>query len=75
MLTPSADGGAALHGYGVMIRGRSAERWIGHDGVDHGMNAEAWFSPETDRVIVILSNLDVPAAAQSLSFLETRLAR
>jgi D-alanyl-D-alanine carboxypeptidase len=75
MLTPSADGGAALHGYGVMIRGRSAEHWIGHDGVDHGMNAEAWFSPETDRVIVILANLDVPAAAQALSFLETRLER
>jgi D-alanyl-D-alanine carboxypeptidase len=75
MLTPTADGGATLHGYGVMIRGRSAQRWIGHDGVDRGMNAEAWFSPETDRVVVILSNLDVPAAAQALGLLETRLAR
>jgi CubicO group peptidase (beta-lactamase class C family) len=76
MLTPIAQGeGATLYGYGMKIRGRSAEHWIGHDGVDHGMNAEAWFSPETDRVIVILANLDVPAAAQALDFLEPRLAR
>jgi CubicO group peptidase (beta-lactamase class C family) len=75
MLTPSIDGGAALYGYGVMIRSRSAEHWIGHDGVDRGMNAEAWFSPETDRVVIVLSNFDVPAAGLAFQFLEARLTR
>ena len=76
MLTPVVEGEpGTLYGYGMKVRGRSAEHWIGHDGVDHGMNAEAWFSPEKERVIVILANLDVPAAAQALDFLEPRLSR
>jgi CubicO group peptidase (beta-lactamase class C family) len=75
MLTPAIDGGRAMFGYGVMIRSRSADHWIGHDGTDRGMYADAWFSPETDRVVIVLSNVDAPAAKQAMSWLEDRLAR
>jgi D-alanyl-D-alanine carboxypeptidase len=62
MLTPAVDGGRAMYGYGVMIQSRSAEHWIGHDGVDRGMYADAWFSPETGRVVIVLSNVNASAA-------------
>jgi CubicO group peptidase (beta-lactamase class C family) len=74
MLTPVVDGGAALHGYGVMIHSRSAERWTGQEGTDHGAYAEALFSPETDRVVVVLSNFDRPAV-RVVPFLMARLSR
>jgi CubicO group peptidase (beta-lactamase class C family) len=75
MLTPAIDGGRAMFGYGVMIQSRSAEHWTGHDGTDRGMYADAWFSPETDRVVIVLSNVDSPAARQAMSWLTDRLAR
>jgi D-alanyl-D-alanine carboxypeptidase len=75
MLTPAIDGGRAMFGYGVMIQSRSAEHWIGHDGVDRGMYAEAWFSPETDRIVIVLSNVDAPAAKQAMSWLTDRLPK
>jgi D-alanyl-D-alanine carboxypeptidase len=75
MLTPAIDGGRAMYGYGVMIQSRSEEQWTGHDGRDRGMYAEAWFSPETDRVVIVLSNVDAPAAKQAMSWLADRLPR
>ena len=48
-------------------------RWIGHNGNDHGMNAEVWFSPETDYVVIVLSNFDPPAATQLAKFITARL--
>jgi D-alanyl-D-alanine carboxypeptidase len=47
--------------------------WIGHNGNDHGMNAEVWFSPETGYVVVVLSNFDSPAATQLAHFATARL--
>jgi hypothetical protein len=37
------------------------------------MNADAWFSPDSDRVLIVLSNLDVPAAEQVANHLKARL--
>jgi D-alanyl-D-alanine carboxypeptidase len=47
--------------------------WIGHDGRDHGMNAEVWFSPSTGYVVIMLSNFDAPAATQLAHFTTARL--
>jgi D-alanyl-D-alanine carboxypeptidase len=47
--------------------------WIGHGGNDHGMNAEVWFSSETDYVVITLSNFDPPAATQLANFAMVRL--
>jgi D-alanyl-D-alanine carboxypeptidase len=47
--------------------------WIGHNGTDHGMNAEVWFSPKTDYLLIVLSNFDPPAATQLAHFAMARL--
>jgi D-alanyl-D-alanine carboxypeptidase len=74
MLTPegmSLDG--SMYGYGMKASNASSGHWIGHDGADRGMNAEAWLSPETGRVVVVLSNFDAPAAEKTKEFLLARL--
>jgi D-alanyl-D-alanine carboxypeptidase len=74
MMTPTAR---AHHGrsyaYGLQVREGADGTWLGHDGVDRGMNAEAWISPETGRVLIVLANLDLPAAEQVANRLKARL--
>jgi CubicO group peptidase (beta-lactamase class C family) len=74
MLSPeglSMDG--SMYGYGVKVGDSSSGHWIGHDGADRGMNAEAWFSPKSGKVLVVLSNFDAPAAEKTKEFLLDRL--
>ncbi len=74
MLTPGGLGvDGSMYGYGVKVGDPSTGHWIGHDGADRGMNAEAWFSAETDRVLIVLSNFDAPAAEKTKEFLLDRL--
>lgn len=76
MLSPegmSVDG--SMYGYGVKVGDSSSGHWIGHDGADRGMNAEAWFSPKTGEVLVVLSNFDAPAAEKAKEFLLDRLLK
>lgn len=47
---------------GFMETVRNGVRWIGHSGGAPGMNAEFWLAPETDDVIIVLSNIDPPSA-------------
>jgi D-alanyl-D-alanine carboxypeptidase len=62
------------YAYGFTIEEHPGEgRWVGHNGNDHGMNAEVWFAPETDYVVIVLSNFDPPAATQLAHFATARL--
>lgn len=74
LLTPTDQTRLDLaHGLGLEFRGRGRERWAGHDGSDVGMSAEAWFSPVSDRILVVLSNFDMPAAEHAANYLKQRL--
>jgi D-alanyl-D-alanine carboxypeptidase len=62
------------YAYGFTVEEHPGEgRWVGHNGNDHGMNAEVWFAPETDYVVIVLSNFDPPAATQLAHFATARL--
>jgi CubicO group peptidase (beta-lactamase class C family) len=62
------------YAYGFTVENQPGQgHWIGHNGNDHGMNAEVWFSPETDYLLVVLSNFDSPAATQLAHFAMARL--
>lgn len=62
------------YAYGFTIEDLPGQgHWIGHNGNDHGMNAEVWFSPETDYLVIVLSNFDPPAATQLAHFATARL--
>jgi len=62
------------YGYGVLIDNHPGQDlWIGHDGVDHGMNAEAWFSPKSGYTLIVFSNFDQPGATQLAAFTAARL--
>jgi CubicO group peptidase (beta-lactamase class C family) len=62
------------YAYGFSIESAPGQgTWIGHNGNDHGMNAEVWFSPVTDYVVIVLSNFDPPAATQLAAFTKARL--
>jgi hypothetical protein len=39
------------------------------------MNADAWFSPATDRVIAVLSNFDRPASERAMTWRVNRLPK
>jgi D-alanyl-D-alanine carboxypeptidase len=74
MMTPTtAPHYGRTYAYGLQSREGPEGHWLGHDGVDRGMNAEAWFSPQNGRVLVVLSNFDVPAAEQVANHLKARL--
>lgn len=47
--------------------------WIGHSASSHGASAVAWFSPETDYMVIVLSNFDGPGAQQVGDFIIARL--
>jgi D-alanyl-D-alanine carboxypeptidase len=62
------------YAYGFTIRQTPGEDlWIGHNGTDHGMNADAWFSPRSGYTVIVLSNFDPPAASQLADFVTARL--
>ena len=61
------------YGRGLEFRGRGKDQWIGHDGSDVGMSAEAWFAASSDRTLIVLSNFDMPAAEHAANYLKARL--
>lgn len=62
------------YGYGAMIQSYEwTGKWTGHAGGRPGIDAQLWFSPDTDYVVIALSNIDPPAAQQLSDFATTRL--
>ena len=61
------------YGYGLDMRGDGKLRSFGHGGGAPGMNGELRIFPELGYVVVVLSNLDPPAASRLLEFFELRM--
>lgn len=61
------------YAYGFMDRTRDGRRSVGHNGGAPGQNGELTIYPDSGYIIVVLANLDPPAASRLAQFLENRL--
>jgi len=61
------------YAYGFFDRVVRGRRWVGHGGGAPGMNGDLSFEPDGGYVVVVLSNLDPPAAGQIAAFIRDRL--
>jgi hypothetical protein len=64
-----------MYAYGFEDARKAGAGWVGHGGGAPGMNGELRINPQNGYIVVVLSNLDPPAATRAWSFLEARLAR
>ena len=64
----SVDGSPVLYAYGFIDRVLFGRRFIGHSGGNSGMNGQLTFEPDGGYTIVVLSNLDPPAATMIEAF-------
>jgi D-alanyl-D-alanine carboxypeptidase len=72
----SLPGGRARYAYGFEDgRTPDGERAVGHGGGAPGMNGELRIFPASGQVVVVLANLDPPAASRVWRFVELRLGR
>jgi CubicO group peptidase (beta-lactamase class C family) len=63
------------YAYGFADRVAGGRRFVGHGGGAAGMNGELAFEPGGGYVVVVLSNLDPPAAGRVATFILERLPR
>jgi CubicO group peptidase (beta-lactamase class C family) len=68
-----AIGPGVQYAYGFFDRVVGGRRFVGHGGGAPGMNGELAFEPNGGYVVVVLSNLDPPAAGQVAAFILDRL--
>jgi CubicO group peptidase (beta-lactamase class C family) len=62
------------YGYGVWIDDYpGGGRWIGGIGGEMGSNSEAWLSPTSNYLVVVLSNFDPGAAIQVSEYVRARV--
>jgi CubicO group peptidase (beta-lactamase class C family) len=66
-------GAGFQYAYGFIDRVVFGRRFVGHGGGAPGMNGELAFEPNGGYVVVVLSNLDPPAAGQVAAFILGRL--
>ena len=66
-------GPAFQYAYGFVDRVVGGRRFVGHGGGAPGMNGDLAFEPDGGYVVVVLSNLDPPAAQQVAAFILGRL--
>ena len=64
-----ATGPGVRYAYGFLDRVVGGRRFVGHGGGAPGMNGDLAFEPNDGYVIVVLSNLDPPAAGQVVAFI------
>jgi CubicO group peptidase (beta-lactamase class C family) len=64
-----AVGSNFQYAYGFIDRVVGGRRFVGHGGGAPGMNGELAFEPNGGYVVVVLSNLDPPAAGQVAAFI------
>jgi CubicO group peptidase (beta-lactamase class C family) len=64
-----AVGSSFQYAYGFIDRVVGGRRFVGHGGGAPGMNGELAFEPNGGYVVVVLSNLDPPAAGQVAAFI------
>jgi CubicO group peptidase (beta-lactamase class C family) len=68
-----AIGEGVRYAYGFFDRVVGGRRFVGHGGGAPGMNGDLAFEPNGGYVIVVLSNLDPPAAGQVAAFILNQL--
>lgn len=61
------------YAYGFMDLTGGGRRAVGHSGGAPGMNGELLIFPDSGYVIVVLANMDPPAATQVARFIAERL--
>lgn len=66
---PATDG----YGFGMMIANEPQGKRFGHGGGAPGMNGELRVYPRTATVVVVLANLDPPAATRLADFFDARM--
>ena len=65
----------AMYAYGFSERNEQGIHTFGHGGGAPGMNGELAILPSSGHVVVVLANLDPPAAGELASFIVERLPR
>ncbi|MDF1503170.1 serine hydrolase domain-containing protein, partial [Roseisolibacter sp. H3M3-2] len=76
LLAGKVDAGNGVrYAYGFFDRVVDGRRFVGHGGGAPGMNGDLAFEPGGGYVVVVLSNLDPPAATQMASYVLARLPR
>jgi CubicO group peptidase (beta-lactamase class C family) len=73
MTTGKVDTPMGKYGYGFDDRTINGTRCFGHGGGAPGMNGDLEICPNSGYVIVVLSNLDPPAAGNISDFIANRL--
>ena len=68
-----AIGPGVQYAYGFFDRVVGGRRFVGHGGGAAGMNGDLAFEPNGGYVVVVLSNLDPPAAGRVAGFILNRL--
>ena len=63
----------AGYGFGMMVSEEPQGKRFGHGGGAPGMNAELRVYPRTRTVVVVLANLDPPAATRLADFFDERM--
>ncbi len=76
LITGKVDARGGKYAYGFEdMRDANGNGYVGHGGGAPGMNGDLKIYPKSSYVIVVLSNLDPPAAQQISDFLDNRLPR
>lgn len=63
----------ASYGFGLQVTEEPQGRRFGHGGGAPGMNGELRVYPKADTVVVVLANLDPPAATRLADFFDERM--
>jgi len=77
LITGKVEGGSGgKYAYGFEDqRDKDGNGWVGHAGGAPGMNGDLRIYPKSGYVVVVLANLDPPAAQRISEFLDYRLPR
>jgi D-alanyl-D-alanine carboxypeptidase len=69
---PQMPGGSG-YGFGMMVSEEPQGKRFGHGGGAPGMNGELRVYPRTETIVVVLANLDPPAATRLADFFDERM--
>jgi D-alanyl-D-alanine carboxypeptidase len=74
LITGKVDAGpGGRYAYGMMERTFGGLRTVGHGGGAQGMNGDLLIEPESGTVVVVLANMDPPAAMRVANFVGSRV--
>lgn len=73
LTTGKVEARGAKYAYGFFDRASGGIRFVGHGGGAPGMNGDLEIAPASGYVVVVLSNLDPPAAQRESEFITNRL--